>query len=305
MSTSETGTRWRTQIPADIDKPDPIIAGLSARQLLLLAPLVLAAWAAVGLLRPYLPLWALGLALAPLVGAGVAVVAGRRDGMSLDALAWAGVRWLRAPKRRVGAPGGIRPLPAWAPTAPRQPALAPLRLPARAIGDDGTLDLGDRQAVMVECSTLNLALASTGEQDAAVGAFAGILHTLTEPAQILVRARRHDLTPLIHLLQERAPALAHPDLEQAALDHAAWLAELQAGRDLLQRHLLLVLTTTAAGGLRERAEDVVTQLAALGLRARVCDGEAAWAYLHDSLHPATDPAEPAAPESTATEEEER
>ncbi|QBI55463.1 PrgI family protein [Streptomonospora litoralis] len=292
MSTTETGTRWRTQIPADIDRPAPLIAGLSARQLLLLAPLALAAWGLLWLLRPHLPLWALGLAVAPLVGTGVAVVAGHRDGLSLDALAWAGLRWWRAPKRRVGAPGGIRHLPAWAPTQGRHPALAPLRLPARAIGEDGTIDLGERHAVMVECSTLNLALASSGEQDAAIGAFAGVLHTLTEPAQILVRARRHDLTPLIDLLGQRAPALAHPDLEQAARDHAVWLARLQADRELLQRHLLLVLTATGShgGGLAERAEDVTTQLGALGLRARVCNGEQVWAYLHDSLHPDPDPA---------------
>ncbi|GAA4898529.1 PrgI family protein [Streptomonospora salina] len=290
---SDTHGRWRAQIPADIDRPDPVIAGLTPRQLLLLAPLAAAAWAGVVGLRGHLPLWAIGLILAPLVGAGVAVVAGRRDAMSLDAFAWAGLAWLRAPKRRVGAPDGLPGLPPWAPPTGREPALAPLRLPARAVADDGVIELGERRAVLVECSTLNLALAASGEQDTAIGAMAGVLHTLAEPAQILVRAVGHDLSPLTDLLQQRAPALAHPDLEQAAYDHAAWLAELQAGRTLLQRRLLLVLTTTGpTSALGERAEDVATQLQALGLRARVCDGDQAWDHLHACLHPAPTTAAP-------------
>ncbi|MUL41559.1 PrgI family protein [Streptomonospora sp. PA3] len=284
--TTETPGRWRAQIPTDIDRPDPIIAGLSARQLLLLAPLGAAVWGLLILLRPHLPLWALGLLAAPLVGAGAAVVLGRRDAMGLDHFAWAGLAWLRGPKRRVGAPGGLPDLPAWAPRASGSPALAPLRLPARAVDETGVIDLGDQRALLVECSTLNLALAAAGEQDAAVGAMSALLHTLTEPAQILVRAVGHDLDPLITLLHHHAPDLAHPALEQAARDHAAWLADLQARRLLLQRRLLLVLTTTGpTSALRERAEDVATQLEALGLRARLCDGEQTWDHLRACLHP--------------------
>ena len=105
MSTEEA-PQWRAQIPADIDRPDPVIGGLSARQLLLLAPIILAAWAAFMLAKDTAPLWVIGVLLVPLLGAATAVAVGRRDGVGLDAYVLAALRWATAPKRRVGAPEG-------------------------------------------------------------------------------------------------------------------------------------------------------------------------------------------------------
>ena len=41
--------------------------------------------------------------------------------------------------------------------------------------------------------------------------------------QILVRAGRADLSAAVAALRDAAPALPHPALEQAALEHAAFL----------------------------------------------------------------------------------
>ncbi|PSK96237.1 PrgI family protein [Murinocardiopsis flavida] len=303
--TSDEPSTWRARIPADIDRPDPVLAGLSVRQLLLLAPVALCAWALIAATRGLIPLWATGAALVPLAGAAIALVLGRRDGIGLDRLAALALTWRRGPKHRVGAPDGVAPLPDWAPADPGGPHLEPLRLPASAITASGVVDLDGRCAVMIASSTANLHLASGREQDAAIAAFAALLHALTAPAQILVRGTRLDLAPFADSLRAGAPHLPHPALEEAAHAHADFLTHLQESRELLHRTVIVVLTAPgraeAVGpGLVRRAEDVAAQLGGLGVAAQVCDGDAATHVLRSCLHPAStrpdDAAGPAGPE---------
>src|SRR5262249_61546502 len=79
------------------------------------------------------------------------------------------------------------------------------------------------------------------EQAALVAGMGRWLNSLTGPTQVLIRADRTDLTPLIARIHEQAPGLPHPALEAAAVEHAAWLASLAGTRDLLRRHALLIL----------------------------------------------------------------
>ena len=89
-------------------------------------------------------------------------------------------------------------------------------------------------------STVNLALRTPAEQDALTAAFGRWLNSVTGPVQILIRAGRADLSGAVAALEDTAPALPDPALEDAALDHAAFLTELAASRDLLTRQVLLV-----------------------------------------------------------------
>ena len=61
------------------------------------------------------------------------------------------------------------------------------------------------------------------------------------PAQILIRAQRVDLSAMAAAVREAAPGLPHPALEAAALDHAGFLGQLAAGRDLLARQVLIAV----------------------------------------------------------------
>src|SRR5438270_9386790 len=93
-----------------------------------------------------------------------------------------------------------------------------------------------------------------------------------------------DLAPAIAWLRDAAPALPHPALEQAALDHAAFLDDLAAERDLLTRQVLVVVREPAAARgdapasiaarARRRADEALRGLAALGIPATVLDGPA-------------------------------
>lgn len=319
------------RVPADVNRPDTLLAGLTARQLLILgavAAALYAAWAATRAVVP--PLVAVAVAV-PVVGAAFAVVTVRRDGIGLDQLALAAARFWRSPRRLLPQPG--RGVPAWA-GAPAQPAVARLRLPAAGIdstsastsadysgsggGVDGAgvLDLGsDGAAVVCAATTVNLGLRTPGEQDALVAGYGGWLNSLTGPVQIIIRADRSDLGPHITELQDRAAELPDPALEAAALAHAEFLADLADGRDLLRRQVLLILREplpAVAGGrggrqaararAGQRAAETAAGLAPVGVRVTVLDAASASAVLATAADPDRPPAPPglSAPGATVT-----
>ena len=304
MSRKQTRSEdlYAVRIPADVDRPDEILFGLTARQVAVLASVavgVLFGWRAT---RTFLPPPVFGVVAVVLGATAVAVVLGRRDGVGLDALVVAAVRQRLAPRRLVPAPGRVEPAPEWV-SADAGPLPAPLRLPAEAINADGVVDLG-RDGVVVVCatSTVNFALRTPAEQTGLIAGMARWLNSLTGPAQILIRADRIDLTALIRRLEEQAPGLPDPALETAAVEHAAWLADLAGTRDLLRRQVLLVLREPAgAGGRRaaaarvlRRAEEAARALAGCQITVQVLDGAAASAVLAGAAAP-YDPPPPAGP----------
>jgi hypothetical protein len=244
-------TQQAVRIPADVDRPDRLVAGLTGRQLIILvgtAMLLYLGWSAT---RTVLPLPVFGLVAVP-VGGGAALLAlGQRDGMSLDRLLLAAIRQHLQPRHRVAAPEGLRPPPAWitqrmtvTATDATQAGVAPaaLHLPAETVTDTGVVDLGeDGLAVLAVASTVNFGLRTPAEQDALVAVFGRYLHSLTNPIQILIRAERLDLSGQIAELRAAAPGLSHPALEQAAREHADYLSQLAGSTDLLRRQVLLVM----------------------------------------------------------------
>lgn len=318
------------RVPADVNRPDTLLAGLTARQLLILAAVAAAlygGWVATRSVVP--PLAAVAVAV-PVAGAAFGVVTLRRDGIGVDQLAVAAVRFLRSPRRL--APEPDRPVPAWA-GAPRQPEVARLQLPVTGIDSGarggtgegsgggrgggvegaGVLDLGsDGAAVVCAATTVNLGLRTPAEQDALVAGYGAWLNSLTGPVQVLVRADRIDLEPLVAQLEAGAADLADPALEAAALAHAEFLADLAAGRDLLRRQVLLVLREPlppGSGGLagrggrqaararaEQRAAETAAALATIGVRVTVLDAASAAAVLAT----AADPTRPPAPAGLST-----
>lgn len=249
------------QIPA-VDRPDKFVFGLTTRQLAILATTGLLLYFAWSALQHVIPVAAFLIVAVPIGAAAALLALGQRDGLSLDRLLVAAIRQRLQPRYRVSAPEGIRPAPAWmtarisrdSEDASPVPSIAPapLRLPAQAITSTGLIDLGnDGVAVIAVCSTVNFALRTPQEQEALVAAFARWLHSLTAPVQIVVRAERLDLSKQIQDLRDAAGGLPHPALEQAAHEHADYLAQLRATTQLLRRQVLLVLReplpTVAAG----------------------------------------------------------
>ncbi|WP_433420824.1 PrgI family protein [Microtetraspora malaysiensis] len=287
------------RIPADVDRPDKVVSGLTARQLLILILTGGIAAAIYWTAGKLLPIVVLAAMLLPLVAVGIAVALGRRDGLTLDRYGLAALLHWRSAKELVAAPEGVAAPPRWCRVRGRLPQ--PLKLPVRAVRTDGVLELTDGVAVLVEASTLSFHLRTADEQAALVGGFGRWLNSLDAPVQILVRARRIDLGGQIDAVERHAATLPHPALEEAAREHAAFLAQLNASRDLLTRQVLIVIrdnspTTGRRRAVRDAGAAVVLRraaeagrlLAALGLTAHVLDAEAAHHVLAECLDPGGD-----------------
>ena len=97
------------RIPADIDQPDKILAGLTARQMAILAVAAVVIWAGWAAARRVVTLPEFAALAAPIALAAVALVIGVRDGLTLDRLLAAAWRHARSPRRLVPAPEGVPP----------------------------------------------------------------------------------------------------------------------------------------------------------------------------------------------------
>ncbi len=289
-------------VPANVDMPDKVLAGLTARQVAIATVAAVIIWAGFQATRHVMPLPALAALASPVGLAAAALVIGERDGLPLDRLLLAAWRQRRAPRRLVTAPEGIPDPPAWTalpgPPAPPPAVLAPLW---RHIAPDGVIGLGSAGAAAVAAvSTVNFALRSPDEQDALAAAYGRWLNSLTGPVQVLVRAGRADLSASVAALREAAPGLPHPALEQAALEHASFLEGLAAERDVLTRQALLIVREpghgtgrpgggTAAGRALQRAGEAARLLAGADLQVQVLDGGQVTALLAACADPGGPP----------------
>jgi len=297
--TEDTG---RVRIPADVDRPDKLLAGLTARQLAILAVAAIALWAGYAATRHLVPPAAYGVVAIPVAAVAALLALGRMEGVPADRWVLAAWRQHHSARRLVPAPDGVPPAPAFLAKAagPHPPTLpAPLRLPLAGIDASGVVDLGpDGLAVICRASAVTFGLRTPAEQEALVAGFARFLSSLAEPVQVLVRAERLDVGPAIDALLDAAPGLPHVALERAARDHAAFLADLATSRALLRREVLVVLRQPAgqasaegdgAGRLLRRAAEAVTALSAAGVSLSVLDGADAASALGRCLDPAGPP----------------
>ena len=281
------------RIPADIDTPDKILYGLTARQAAILAVTALACYALWRGLGPLVPPVALVVGLIPIVGAATVVALGRRDGLSMDQWLLAAARSARSPRRLVPAPEGVTVPPGWAPDLPpgTGPAPAVLRLPAEAIGSDGTIVTGPASAAtMVATTTVNIGLRTGDEQWALLGAYGRWLNSLTGPVQVVVSAQRADLTGYAARVTDtaagsgqRRPRRRGGRLRRfpARPGHAAGIrcGAPSPSSPPPPAH------RNPAGEARRRGEHTATALSALGVQTRLLDGPTVTAVITAATDP--------------------
>lgn len=282
----------RVRIPADVDREDQLLAGLTARQIVLLAVPGLMLLAAARATAPVLPPTVLGAIGIPLIAVVVVLALAKRDGLTADRFGLAALRYLHAPRRQVHAPEGLPTGPSWLSTlSPDQPAVAPLRLPGHDVAPDGIVDLGDAGSALVcQVGTVNLSLRSERETEALTAAYGRFLNSLTAGIQIVVRTEPVDLSHLTAALEANAADLADPALEAAAREHARFLNDLAARRDVMRRRHLLVLRdprppAQATEALALRADEASAALAAAGIAVVPLTAEATTAVLASAACP--------------------
>ncbi len=290
MRSNEPDTIPRARIPADVDTPDKIVYGLTARQLAILAVAGVLDYGLVTAVGPALPAPVLIAALTPVMGVGIVLALGRRDGLSLDTWLLNGTRHVRHPRHLTPAPSGT-PLPApdWAPPAAGGGAPAVLRLPATAIAESGVVDVGSHVVALVACTTVNIGLRTGEEQAALLGAYGRWLHSLTGPVQVVISAQRVDLSSHAQRIADGADALANPALADTARDYALFLDDLAARRDPLWRTVTIAVTASGDRGrdtdVARRADHTASALSALGIHTAVLDGARVTGVLTAAVDP--------------------
>ncbi|MFD9211300.1 PrgI family protein [Streptomyces sioyaensis] len=295
-----------TRIPADISRPDRLLGPFTARQTAILATAAGALYGGWWATRAFMAPLAYAALVIPVAGAVAALALGQREGIGLDRFLTAALAHARTPKRRVDAPEGVPPLPTiipsrWAKAAGPPPAA--MRMPYDGLAADGVLDLGaEGRAAVATCSTVNFELRSGAEQQGLTAAFARWLNSLTGSTQLLVRCHRVNLSPLAGALQRNAAALPHPALEQAARAHAAFLADLVSGDNLLSRQILLVAREqppprgvrhgTGEGRVLQRLDEAARALASAEITVTPLEADRSARLLTAACNPDT-PALPA------------
>ena len=285
----------RTGVPADVDAPDRIAWGLTARQLAILAVAGTTGYGLHQTLSPLVPQLLLAAIGLPVAGLVVAVVLGRRDGLGLDAWLLAAVRFRRTPRHQTSTPpagfdtGGLVNLVGTPPLVP-----SPLRLPAEAITEEGALVLSGHhvRAAVVAAGTVNLGLRNSSEQAALLAGFGRWLNSLSARAQIVISTQPVDLHAHATAVAEQAQLLPNPALAAAAADYARYLADLADSRDPLRRQVLVVVHTEPgqpAAAAARRGGDTARALTGLGVQARQLDGAAVVAALAAAVDPYTPP----------------
>lgn len=279
-----------TRVPADVNTPDKIAYGLTARQLAVLTVAAVAIYGLFRVLAGRVGTSTLLAVLLPIAGLAVAAAMGSRDGLPLDSWLVAAVRFLRSPKRLAPSGDGAHlPPPAWAPAVDGQRLPAVLRLPAASIGEQGLLDTGSAAAALVACTTLNIGLRTGDEQAALLAGYGRWLNSLTGPVQVVVSTQRVDLSSHAHRINDRAELITSPALAAVAREYAQFLLDLAEDHDPLWRTVTVAVTATGDGSrdteAMRRAERTATALTALGASATVLDGARAAAVLTTAVDP--------------------
>lgn len=259
-----------TRIPADVDMPDRIFAGLTARQLAILSCCGLLLWGMYMTFGAKIPLVAFGAIAAPVAAAGLVVATTTPGRVPLEKLLVLGLRHLTTTNKRVLAPEGIPDVAQWARRLTGK--IAPLDTPLRGLQASGILDLGaDGAAAVCESSSINFALRSEDEKAALVEGFERVLNSLDAPVQFLVRSEKADLHSMIASLEREAAFLPNPGLTAAALEHASFLRLMASQEDTLRRRVLVCVRETrldarGTSKLEHRTEETSSLLRGMGIR---------------------------------------
>lgn len=256
----------KARIPADVDMADRIFAGLSLKQLAIIALHGLAIWLLYQTVGSRFHA-AVFMALAIPIGvAGFLLATASHNGTPLDKVLISAAKFLRTPKKRFLATEV-------ASASSRKRRLDPIALPLESITDSGRLDLGPHgSAVICRASSVNLDLRAESEKQALADGFGRLLNSLDGSIQFLICAGRLDLDRMIERLESDASGLPHRLLEDAARDHAAFLKSLAQRGDLFRREAFVCVRhrgtnpEEAGIGLAHRVDDSRSLLRAVGVR---------------------------------------
>lgn len=279
----------RFRLPANIDMPDRIVAGLTFRQLVIIGIDALLIWLLFVAFGAFIHPAVFGFIGIVMAAGGLALATSTPEGLGVDRLFFLAARFLKSPKRQVLAPEGI-------PSSGMRTSTSPIRIPVYDLTDSGLVDLGQEGlASICRASGVNLGLRSEKEQQALIEGFSRFLNSLDGPVQILAVSRRVDLKRLLTDMKEGTQALEHPALQRVAQDHLIFLEALATDRSARRREVLVCFRAPHEGPgaeleLRRRVDQAQSLLRGFGVSLQPLERDEAARCLRgvadpEGLHP--------------------
>lgn len=164
-------------------------------------------------------------------------------------------------------------------------------IPVADIKDDVVILKNGDMAVILETSAVNFGLLSANEQYAIIGAFAGLLNSLSFSIQILIRSKRLDITDYLKLLDGAYKQQQNPLLANMMLRYRNFIETIVRENEVLDKQFYVVISISylemgitksnndaetmkkAATLLMPRRDHIIRQLARIGLKANQLNHE--------------------------------
>lgn len=155
---------------------------------------------------------------------------------------------------------------------------------------------GGNACIVIQVTATNFALLSKEEQDAKMFAYASLLNSLSFPIQILIRNKRVQIEPYLHLLDAEAEKTVNPKLATNIKQYREFVESIVQLTSVLDKQFYFVISfssletgiknasssivgsnpndadaffSQAKSSLKSKAETLLSQVERLGLRGKL------------------------------------
>jgi hypothetical protein len=118
-------------------------------------------------------------------------------------------------------------------------------LPVDDIRDDVAVMKDGAMAIILQTSAVNFDLLSETEQLAIIGAFAGLLNSLSFSIQIVIRSKRLDISNYIHLLKDAESQQKNPLLQVMMQHYRQFVTNIIRNNEVLDKQFYVVISISA------------------------------------------------------------
>ncbi len=155
--------------------------------------------------------------------------------------------------------------------------------PVKSIQNDLVLLSGGEIALVMQTSAVNFGLLSGNEQVAIIGAFAGLINSLSFPIQIVIRSKRLDISSYLVNLDQASRSQGNPLLSRMIIRYRNFIEQLIRDNQVLDKQFYVILPLwsyevgvldSPANQLKKalniilpRKDHLIRQLAGIGLIA--------------------------------------
>lgn len=115
-------------------------------------------------------------------------------------------------------------------------------LPVEDIRDDIVVMKDGSMAIVLQTSAVNFDLLSETEQLAIIGAFAGLLNSLSFSIQIVIRSKRLDISSYLHYLKDAESQQKNPLLQIMMQHYRQFVANIIRNNEVLDKQFYVVIS---------------------------------------------------------------